>query len=95
MYQEGEDDVVDEGEKLPPLEVGDALPVDKLYGEQHFTQAPPRFSEASLVKALEEFGIGRPSTYASIIKTLKDREYVNLDKNALSPPTPATSSINS
>ena len=86
VYQEGEDDVVDEGEaKLPPLEVGDALPVDKLYGEQHFTQAPPRFSEASLVKALEEFGIGRPSTYASIIKTLKDREYVNLDKKRFIP----------
>ena len=75
VYQEGLDDADDDGEaKLPVLEVGDALPVDKIEGEQHFTQPPPRFSEASLVKALEEFGIGRPSTYASIIKT--DRKSV-------------------
>lgn len=67
------------------LEVGDALAVDKIEGEQHFTQPPPRFSEASLVKVLEEFGIGRPSTYASIIKTLKDREYVTLDKKRFVP----------
>lgn len=86
VYQEGLDDADDDGEaKLPVLEVGDALPVDKIEGEQHFTQPPPRFSEASLVKALEEFGIGRPSTYASIIKTLKDREYVTLDKKRFVP----------
>ncbi|XZG69940.1 type I DNA topoisomerase [Chitinibacteraceae bacterium HSL-7] len=86
VYQEDQDDVEDEDEaRLPVLEEGDALPVDKLYGEQHFTQPPPRFSEASLVKALEEFGIGRPSTYASIIKTLKDREYVDLDKKRFIP----------
>ncbi|WP_035058842.1 type I DNA topoisomerase [Andreprevotia chitinilytica] len=87
VYQEDADDVeTDEDEaRLPPLEEGDVLPVDKLFGEQHFTQPPPRYSEASLVKALEEFGIGRPSTYASIIKTLKDREYVDLDKKRFIP----------
>lgn len=86
VYQEDADDVEDEDEaRLPPLEEGDELPVDKLFGEQHFTQPPPRYSEASLVKALEEFGIGRPSTYASIISTLKDREYVILDKKRFTP----------
>lgn len=86
VYEEDVDDAEDEDNaKLPVLEAGEDLPVDKLYGEQHFTQPPPRYSEASLVKALEEFGIGRPSTYASIIKTLKDREYVNLDKKRFLP----------
>jgi DNA topoisomerase-1 len=87
VYQEDADDVEGEGDetKLPPLEVGETLPVDRLYGEQHFTQPPPRYSEASLVKALEEHGIGRPSTYASIISTLKDREYVVLDKKRFVP----------
>ena len=61
------------------------MPVDRLYGEQHFTQPPPRFTEASLVKTLEEYGIGRPSTYASIISTLQDREYVVLDKKRFTP----------
>ncbi len=93
VYQEDQDDVESDDEdeaRLPALEEGEALPVDKLSGEQHFTQPPPRYSEASLVKSLEEFGIGRPSTYASIIKTLKDREYVDLDKKSvLSRPTPA------
>ncbi|MGE8354894.1 MAG: type I DNA topoisomerase [Microvirgula sp.] len=88
VYQEDVDDTADGDEdsaKLPLLEVGDVLPVDKLSGEQHFTQPPPRYSEASLVKTLEEFGIGRPSTYASIISTLKDREYVILDKKRFQP----------
>ncbi|MBB5017348.1 DNA topoisomerase-1 [Chitinivorax tropicus] len=86
VYQEDADDVEEDDEgRLPPLEMGDVVPVDKLYGEQHFTQPPPRYSEASLVKALEEFGIGRPSTYASIISTLKDREYVILDKKRFVP----------
>ncbi len=87
VYQEDADDVEsDEDEaRLPVLEVGDELPVDKLYGEQHFTQPPPRYTEASLVKSLEEYGIGRPSTYASIISTLKDREYVILDKKRFTP----------
>ena len=76
----------DESEaKLPPLEVGEAIPVDKLFGEQHFTQPPPRYSEASLVKTLEEHGIGRPSTYASIMSTLVKREYVVLDKKRFMP----------
>ncbi len=86
VYQEDADDVDDEDEaRLPVLEANDELPVDKLHGEQHFTQPPPRFTEASLVKSLEEFGIGRPSTYASIISTLKDREYVILDKKRFTP----------
>lgn len=86
VYEEDVDDAEDENSaRLPALETGETLPVDKLYGEQHFTQPPPRFTEASLVKALEEFGIGRPSTYASIISTLKDREYVTLDKKRFEP----------
>ncbi|MEW5942425.1 MAG: type I DNA topoisomerase [Pseudomonadota bacterium] len=86
VYQEGEDDREEEGEaKLPLLEVGEQVPIDKLYGEQHFTQPPPRYSEASLVKALEEYGIGRPSTYASIISTLQARDYVVLDKKRFVP----------
>lgn len=87
VYQEGqdEDEESEDGNKLPDLASGETLPVDKLYGEQHFTQPPPRFNEATLVKALEEFGIGRPSTYASIIKTLKDREYVTVDQRRFLP----------
>src|SRR3569623_2093684 len=82
VYQDDEDE---EESKLPALTEGETLPVDKLYGEQHNTQPPPRYSEASLVKALEEYGIGRPSTYASIISTLQDREYVVLEKKRFQP----------
>lgn len=82
VYQDDEDE---EESKLPALTEGETLPVDKLYGEQHFTQPPPRYTEASLVKALEEYGIGRPSTYASIISTLQDREYVLLEKKRFQP----------
>ncbi|WP_037586178.1 type I DNA topoisomerase [Stenoxybacter acetivorans] len=87
VYEESVDeDAEDENsKKLPELKEGEMLPIDKLYGEQHFTQAPPRYSEAGLVKALEEYGIGRPSTYASIISTLKDREYVTLDQKRFLP----------
>jgi len=86
VYMEDVDDAEEEeSAKLPPLAEGDVLPVDKLYGEQHFTQPPPRFSEASLVKSLEEYGIGRPSTYASIISTLQAREYAILDKKRFMP----------
>ena len=86
VYQEGTDDAEEEeAAKLPPLAEGDVLPVEKLYGEQHFTQPPPRFTEASLVKTLEEHGIGRPSTYASIISTLQAREYAVLDKKRFTP----------
>ena len=86
VYMEDVDDAEEEDSaKLPPLVEGDILPVDKLYGEQHFTQPPPRFSEASLVKSLEEYGIGRPSTYATIISTLQAREYATLDKKRFMP----------
>ncbi len=86
VYMEDVDDATEEESgKLPPLAEGDVLPVDKLYGEQHFTQPPPRFSEASLVKTLEEHGIGRPSTYATIISTLQAREYAILDKKRFVP----------
>jgi DNA topoisomerase-1 len=86
VYMEGTDDEEEEGEsKLPHLETGEVLTVEKIYGDQHFTEPPPRYGEASLVKILEEYGIGRPSTYASIISTLQDREYVLLDKKRFTP----------
>ncbi len=86
VYMEDVDEPTEEESgKLPPLAEGDILPIDKLYGEQHFTQPPPRYSEASLVKALEEHGIGRPSTYATIISTLQAREYALLDKKRFTP----------
>ena len=86
VYQEDQDDSEEEGEsKLPPLEKGEQVAIDQISGEQHFTQPPPRYSEASLVKTLEEHGIGRPSTYASIISTLQAREYALLDKKRFYP----------
>jgi DNA topoisomerase I len=86
VYHEDQDDAVEEEDKrLPSFEAGDSVKIRKLYGEQHFTQPPPRFSEASLVKALEQYGIGRPSTYSSIISTLVNREYVTLDKKRFQP----------
>jgi DNA topoisomerase-1 len=86
VYHEDEDDATEEEDRrLPPLDKGDTVPLLKLYGEQHFTQPPPRYSEASLVKALEQYGIGRPSTYASIISTLTNREYVLLEKKRFQP----------
>lgn len=87
VYEEGVDDSEDDedAKKLPELSEGEQLPVDNISGEQHFTQPPPRYSEASLVKALEEYGIGRPSTYASIISTLKEREYVTLEQKRFMP----------
>jgi DNA topoisomerase-1 len=82
LYEEGRDDEGDEeSRRLPRLRDGDVPAKRDVTAEQHFTQPPPRFSEASLVKRLEELGIGRPSTYASIIQTLKDREYVRVEKN--------------
>ncbi len=82
LYEEGSDDTADEeARRLPRMREGDAPAKKSVNAEQHFTQPPPRFSEASLVKRLEELGIGRPSTYASIIKTLKDRAYVRVEKN--------------
>ncbi len=81
VYQEGKDDSKDDdGDRLlPEIDEGDTIKLDELRPEQHFTEPPPRFTEASLVKTLEEYGIGRPSTYASIIATLKNREYVEMD----------------
>jgi DNA topoisomerase-1 len=88
VYLEGKDDAKageDDEKLLPPLEEGEQVPLVAIRPEQHFTEPPPRYSEASLVKALEEHGIGRPSTYASIISTLQDREYVELEKKRFTP----------
>jgi len=87
VYQEGKDDAKDDdGDRLlPEIEEGDTIRLDELRPEQHFTEPPPRFTEASLVKTLEEYGIGRPSTYASIIATLKNREYVEMDAKRFIP----------
>ena len=81
VYQEGQDDTVadEQDHVLPALVEGDIVNLTALRSEQHFTEPPPRYSEATLVKALEELGIGRPSTYASIISTLRNREYVEID----------------
>jgi len=82
LYEEGRDEKAEdeEGARMPALREGDAPAKTGVEATQHFTQPPPRYSEASLVKRLEELGIGRPSTYASILQTLKDREYVRVDK---------------
>jgi DNA topoisomerase I len=87
VYQEGRDDNEDEDSDrlLPEISEGDIIKLDLLRPEQHFTEPPPRFTEASLVKTLEEYGIGRPSTYASIIATLKKREYVDMDGKRFTP----------
>ena len=83
VYQEGFDDKSDDDEDglLPAMKDGDVPAKKVVEANQHFTQPPPRFSEASLVKRLEELGIGRPSTYASTIQTLRDRDYVRMEKN--------------
>jgi len=89
VYEEGKDakakEDEDEGRKLPPMKPGDRIPLDRIHADQHFTEPPPRYSEASLVKALEEYGIGRPSTYASIIATLLFRKYVELESRRFHP----------
>jgi DNA topoisomerase-1 len=88
VYQEDVDDGKPENENdrlLPAMKDGDVVTLLNVHGDQHFTEPPPRFSEASLVKALEEHGIGRPSTYATIISTLKDREYVDMDNRRFIP----------
>jgi DNA topoisomerase-1 len=86
VYLEDTDDTQQEAEQtLPLFTVGDTTPLLDLVSEQHFTEPPPRYSEASLVKALEEYGIGRPSTYASIISTLTQREYVQLENKRFVP----------
>ena len=88
VYQEGRDDTTAADEQdsvLPAVGEGDRLTLKELLSEQHFTEPPPRYSEATLVKALEEFGIGRPSTYASIISTLRNREYVEMENRRFIP----------
>ncbi|RYG09398.1 MAG: DNA topoisomerase I, partial [Caulobacteraceae bacterium] len=92
VYEEGRDDKPKSGEdddddttRLPTLKEGSVAKVDAIRTDQHFTEPPPRYSEATLVKKLEELGIGRPSTYASILTTLRDREYVRTDKNRFYP----------
>jgi DNA topoisomerase-1 len=87
VYREGGDDRQEEEDerRLPPLEVGQTVELIAVRPEQHFTEPPPRYTEATLVKALEEFGIGRPSTYAAIISTLLQREYVVLESRRFQP----------
>lgn len=86
LYQESRDDEEDEdSKKLPPMKAGDPLEKRAIAADQHFTEPPPRFSEASLVKRMEELGIGRPSTYAATLATLRDREYVRIEKKRLVP----------
>ena len=86
VYTEGLDDGEDEDSKrLPAMARGDSVGVKKIEGIQHFTEPPPRYSEASLIKKMEELGIGRPSTYVSIMETLRTRGYVRLDKKRLIP----------
>jgi DNA topoisomerase I len=86
VYLEGrDDDVEEEAGTLPELVVGQVLRLVELSPEQHFTEPPPRYSEASLVKALEEHGIGRPSTYSPTISTLQERKYVRLDRKRFHP----------
>ena len=87
VYLEGQDEakIEDDEKLLPPLKQGDVVKLLEIRPEQHFTEPPPRFTEASLVKTLEEYGIGRPSTYASIIYTLKQREYVEFEQKRFTP----------
>jgi DNA topoisomerase I len=86
LYEEGRDDETDEeSRRLPRLKEGDTPAKKKVEAEQHFTQPPPRYSEASLVKKMEELGIGRPSTYAATLQTLRDRDYVRVEKARLIP----------
>jgi DNA topoisomerase-1 len=87
LYQEGQDDAADDEDanRLPDVNAGETLSRREIKADQHFTEPPPRFSEASLVKRMEELGIGRPSTYASTLQVLRDRGYVRIDKKRLVP----------
>ncbi|WP_159729320.1 type I DNA topoisomerase [Methylosinus sp. Ce-a6] len=86
LYQEGRDDDADEdGGRLPPMAPGEPATREKIEASQHFTEPPPRYTEATLVKRMEELGIGRPSTYASTLAVLRERDYVRLDKKRLVP----------
>ncbi|HMS03518.1 MAG TPA: type I DNA topoisomerase, partial [Gemmatimonadaceae bacterium] len=83
--EEGDAKALEDEQALPPLELDERVPVKDIHGKQHFTEPPPRFSEASLVKELERLGIGRPSTYASIISVLAERRYVSLEQRRFFP----------
>jgi DNA topoisomerase-1 len=87
LYQEGQDEAAedDESRRLPAMSEGEALAKQAINSTQHFTEPPPRYSEAALVKRMEELGIGRPSTYAAILQVLQDRGYVRIDKKRLMP----------
>ncbi|MFV0491894.1 MAG: type I DNA topoisomerase [Pseudorhodobacter sp.] len=85
VYEEGRDEEEEDAARLPQINQGEAVGKNAIKPEQHFTQPPPRYTEASLVKRMEELGIGRPSTYASILTTLVDRDYVRKEKNRLIP----------
>ena len=93
LYQEGRDDKVDpalasdedDDGRLPPMTATDPLQAEKIMADQHFTEPPPRYTEAALVKRMEELGVGRPSTYASTLAVLRDREYVRIEKKRLYP----------
>jgi DNA topoisomerase-1 len=86
LYQEGKDDEQDEdGARLPRVKEGESAAMVQVKPEQHFTEPPPRYSEATLVRKMEELGIGRPSTYASILSTLRDRAYVRMERNRFIP----------
>jgi DNA topoisomerase I len=85
IYEEGLDDAIGDDGALPALAKGDALDPRNIEAKQHFTEPPPRYSEATLIKKMEELGIGRPSTYASTLNVLRDREYVRIDKKRLYP----------
>jgi DNA topoisomerase I len=86
LYEEGRDDEADENSRrLPPLAEGDRLAQQNIDAKQHFTEPPPRYTEATLVKKMEELGIGRPSTYASTLAVLVDRDYVRMDRKRLVP----------
>ena len=88
LYREGTDDGddgSDDSRRLPALSEGEAVAAEKIEAKQHFTEPPPRYTEASLIKKLEELGIGRPSTYTAILTTLRDREYVRMEKKRLIP----------
>ena len=86
LYQEGRDDEADEdGGRLPRMEAGEPVTREKIDATQHFTEPPPRFTEATLIKRMEELGIGRPSTYASTVAVLGERDYVRIEKKRLVP----------
>ncbi len=85
LYEEGKDDDSDEGGNLPEMEKGDSLKLKELLPNQHFTQPPPRYAEPTLIKALDENGIGRPSTYAPIISNILNRDYIEREKKTLKP----------